>query len=339
MGRFPLLTVIGRYLEKRKLMVKKSTWENEKRILRHIAEVMDELTEQREMDTVNPEKMSPKDIRAFFDWMEKEGLEPETKAKYLQYLNGVLLFCRNPVMENMKREGFRFPKRTKKPIHAIPQNDLETIQEAAKKLKGWVGSRTRFLVVCYPATGLRPSELRLAHLEDLDTRNWTLRVRHPKGEGTYGQIRKTIILPQYRNDVLQYLKERKEYVKSQGFKEATYLIPRCDDGKDGFYSSNAFRKLKKEVQELAGIEFKLKDFRPTYATMSVELDPNLLPDVSTMLGHSDIKTTQRYYAQISCDSAGRRIEEAWGRKLAQSGQQSPKNNLIESEKWNSGYIW
>jgi integrase len=108
---------------------------------------------------------------------------------------------------------------------------------------------------------------------------------------------------------------------------------------DGFYSSNAFRKLKKEVQELSGVEFKLKDFRPTYATMTVELDPNLLPDVSTMLGHSNIKTTQRYYAQISCDSAGRRIEEAWEKKLAQSGRQNPKNNLIETEKCYSEYIW
>jgi len=90
---------------------------------------------------------------------------------------------------------------------------------------------------------------------------------------------------------------------------------------------------------MTGIEFKLKDFRPTYVTMSVERDPNLLPDISTMLGHSDIETTQRYYAQISSDSAGRRIEEDWERKLAQSGQQKPKNNLIESKKWNSGYIW
>jgi hypothetical protein len=30
------------------------------------------------------------------------------------------------------------------------------------------------------------------------------------------------------------------------------------------------------------------------ANTGVELDPNLLPDVSTMLGHADVKTTQRY---------------------------------------------
>ncbi len=68
------------------------------------------------------------------------------------------------------------------------------------------------------------------------------------------------------------------------------------------------------MQEISGVDFKLKDFRPTFATMSVELDPNLLVDVSAQLGHSNLTTTQRYYAQISAESAGSRLEKAWDKK-------------------------
>lgn len=45
------------------------------------------------------------------------------------------------------------------------------------------------------------------------------------------------------------------------------------------------------------------------------MDPNSLIDVSTALGHSNVKTTQRYYAQISADSAGERINKLWERAL------------------------
>ena len=59
----------------------------------------------------------------------------------------------------------------------------------------------------------------------------------------------------------------------------------------------------------------LKDFRPTYASLTVAMDPNSLIDVSTTLGHSNVKTTQRDYAQISADSAGERINKLWEKAL------------------------
>jgi len=41
----------------------------------------------------------------------------------------------------------------------------------------------------------------------------------------------------------------------------------------------------------------------------------------------------RYYAQISCDSAARRLEEVWKKKL----KAEYKNDLIEPERYLSGY--
>jgi integrase len=339
LGRYPFLTVLKQYLATRAIVVKESTLDNERRILKHLAGEIQGLADSGKMSTTNPKKMTKMDIKTISDHLAGR-VDPDTRGKYLQYLNGVLLFAENPVIENMKREGFRIPRGTRKPIHSLDEGELAAIQSAARELEGWKGVRASFLTICYPATGARPSELRLAHVEDLNVKNWTLWIRHPKGEGSWGEPRTVLVLPQYRREILRYLKEREAYVRSCGRSKATYLIPRCENGQDSCYSSNAFRKLKKEVQELAGVEFKLKDFRPTFAQRSIDLDPNLLPDVSTMLGHSSVKTTQRYYAQISCDHAAKRLESAWAKEL-QGEQQYPgdKTNLIDSEKWRTGYIW
>lgn len=342
MGRYPFVTVLERYLEKRAMVVVESTLDNESRILRHTAEVLEQLKEDGIISTTNPYKMGPADIKAYADYLTGK-VEPETKRKYIQYLDGVLLFAKNPVIGRMKKEGFRLPKGSKKPIRAISNENLGKIQAAAGEIEGWKGARAKFFSFCYPATGVRPSELRLSHLEDLNTKTWKLWVRHPKGEGSWGEPRPALVLPQYRAQVLQYLKDREAYVRACGLTKATYLIPRCDGGRNTHYCSNTFRKIKKEVQELSGVEFRLKDFRPTFATATVDIDPNLLPDVSIALGHATIKTTQQFYAQIKNDDAAKRIEEAWERKLAEEKapptSQIYKPNLIEPEKYGAGYIW
>ncbi len=342
MGRYPLMTVVNKHLEERSIVVQPSTLDNESRILRHIAREIQSLVDDGAMSTANPTKMVASDIKFYSDHLTGK-VNQDTKRKYLQYLNGLLLYAENPIMEKMKRKGFRVPRASRKPIRSLDDGELDAIQGAAKEMEGWKGARAAFLSVCYPATGARPSELRLSHLEDLNTKTWRLWIRHPKGEGSWGEPRTVPVMPKYRKDILRYLKQREAYLRSCGLSRATYLIPRCDGGKDTYYSSNAFRKLKKEVQEICGVEFKLKDFRPTFAQSTIDIDPNLLPDVSTALGHSSVKTTQRYYAQISCDHAANRLEDAWGKELHE-GPQEPqypgdKTNSIDSDKWRTGYIW
>jgi hypothetical protein len=119
------------------------------------------------------------------------------------------------------------------------------------------------------------------------------------------------------------------------------LVPNLR-GKDGFLSSNGFREIKKAVQERAGVEFRIKDFRPTFAQTIVDKDPSLLPDVSTILGHSNLANTQRYYAQIRGATAIRRVEKLWDESPDEShGQhENLKKHLIESKTYLSGYtLW
>ncbi len=151
----------------------------------------------------------------------------------------------------------------------------------------------------------------MAHLVDLNTRTWKLYIRVPKGGAKWAENRRVTTIPPYRQAFLDFLKAREELLRHYGREESTYLIQKLQEDKDTFYSSNHFRELKKELREVPGIEFKFKDFRPTFASLTVEMELNSLIDVLTTLGHSNVKTTQRYYAQIRSVSAGERINKLW----------------------------
>jgi len=330
MGRYPLKAAIDRYIEKRRLQVGESTWKNERRYLSHMADYFEPVNGPKPLAITNPEMMGPKEIRAIVNWMQdstkhRKGkpLDPDTQVRYLEKLEGVLKMNGNGIIQCMRDEGYSFPQRiARKPIKALTTEDLEAIQQAAEKIgsargepKGWRVAKAKLLACAYVATGLRPSELRLSHLVDLDTRAWRLFVRVPKGAAKWAENRRVTVVPPYRQAFLDFLKAREELLRFYGRKDATYLIPNLQGGKDSYYSANHFGDLKREVQEVCGIDFKLKDFRPTYASLTVAMDPNSLIDVSTALGHSNLKTTQRYYAQISADSAGERINKLWERAL------------------------
>ena len=241
----------------------KSTLEYEARILRYIAIELEDLREKKRLRTTGPKFMGPPKIRVFLDWMRDPDahggkvLDPDTQIHYLSKMEGLLKANGNKVIERMRYEGYQFPQKVaRKPIRALAEPDLVSIQEAAiriGKAKGepasWRRAKARFLMTIYVATGLRPSELRLAYFADLDIRRWRVYVRTPKGAGVWAENRTVTITPPYRNEVLVFLQQREELLRFYGRQKATYLIPNVRGGADNFYSSNHFRKLKKEVQE------------------------------------------------------------------------------------------
>ncbi len=333
MGRYPFLAAAAKYLDTRNGVVAKSTFSEEKRKLRYLGGVFQELRKKGKVGTTDPRLIARKDIQEFLDWMSDRGLDAETKAKYLQYLGGLLVFFGNTVLETMKREGWKMPNIRGKAIRALDEGSLRMIQNAAETMRGWNGDLARFMVWFYPCTGVRPSELRLAHLEDLNLRTWEFTVRHPKGDGSWGERRTVMVMPPARPAVHRYLQARDAYIHKRGLGKATALMPNCYRGRDEFFSSNALRQIKAKIETRAGVKFRLKDFRPTFAQTTVDKDSSLLPDVSKFLGHSNLATTQKYYAQIRGSTALQRIERAW----ASEKPEVPKNHLIEVDRYLSGY--
>ncbi len=333
MGRYPFLASVVKYLDTRRGVVAESTFNEESRKLRYLGRILEELKAKGKISSTDPRLVTRKDIQAFLTLMSEKGLDGETKAKYLQYLGGLLIFFGNPVLETMRREGWKSPNVRGKTIRVLDERSLMTIQQAAETMRGWNGDLARFMVWFYPYTGVRPSELRLAHVEDLNLRTWEFSVRHPKGDGSWGERRTVMVMPPARPAVLRYLEARDAYIHQKGLEKATALMPNCYRRRDEFFSSNALRQIKAEIQRRAGVKFRLKDFRPTFAQTTVDRDSSLLPDVSRILGHSNLATTQKYYAQIRGSTALQRIERAW----TSERPEGPKNHLIETEKYLSGY--
>ena len=182
--KYPLRTATKSYLAMREELVQRSTFDNESRILWHLVGVLEDMKSKGELATNNPWKMGRNEIRAILDRL-KDGdrpLENDTMDKYIRYLEGLLGHCGNHVIEGMKKDAPNlFPRRGRKPIAHLNEDQVGELRNAAEEIDGRNGAILRFVTAIYPATGLRPSELRKARLEDLNIETMTLKVRHPRG--------------------------------------------------------------------------------------------------------------------------------------------------------------
>ncbi len=310
-GRFPLLTAARKYLKRRVGTLADSTIVEQERKFRYLDKVFRELKADQKVLTTDPKRISREDVQAFLVWMNKKDLDPEYRSKLIGLLDKVTTFKRNPIVQQMRAEGERMPSALPKDLKSLDEADVLRLQHAANDMKGWTGEVARILTALLPATGLRPSELRLANLEDLDMKNWTLRVEHPKGQNNYAKKREVIILPQAREATLRFLKARMEHLQANGIDGAAPLIPSVQNGQATHYSSNWFRVVKAKVEKEAGVKFKLRDFRPTFTQMCLDRDPTLLSDVSKQLGHSTTRTTEKHYGRIRDRAAFLRLENAF----------------------------
>jgi len=340
-GRFPLLTAARKYLKRRVGILTESTIVEQERKFRYLDKVFRELKMDHKVLTTDPKRISREDVQAFLVWMNNKELDHEYRSKLIGLLDKVTTFKKNPVVQLMREEGERLPSALPKDLTSLDEADVLRLQHTADKMEGWTGDIAKMLTTFLPATGLRPSELRLANLEDLDVKNWTLRVRHPKGEGNYAKKREVIILPQAREATLRFLKARAEYLRTNCIDNAAPLIPSVQNGQAKHYSSNWFRVVKAKIEKEAGVKFKLRDFRPTFTQMCLDRDPTLLSDVSKQLGHSTTRTTEKHYGRIRDRAAFLRLENAFKAKEtsghAKNEKPDAKKSGIEIRSGITGY--
>ncbi|HEX9565985.1 MAG TPA: site-specific integrase [Thermoplasmata archaeon] len=142
----------------------------------------------------------------------------------------------------------------------------------------------------------------------MPTRAVAIYVAHPKGERAWGKERLAPILPAARQAMLDYLDERRTYLRGQ-VHEA--LIPlRRLDGTLTYWSDGLFAKLKGRLERESGVQFHLRTFRSTFA--QVAKDHNVsIEAVSRGLGHRTTRTTEIYYGRIRTESALAEFEQAF----------------------------
>lgn len=315
MGRYPFLEIGQTYIERRKPFLAKTTYDDLERKVRYLNKVFVRLKKEGKVGTTNPGKMTREYIGVFVEHIRSTGSQNYLVC-LLRFLKQICEFAGNNVFAQMRAEGESLPQKVPKDLKPLNEAELARLKEAAESINGWTGEVARFLVAMYPYSGLRVSELRLAHLEDLDTERWAIWVRHPKGEERYARQRTAPIFAPARPAVLRFLKARQEWLHKHSVERTEALIPSWRDGKFGFYESTQFRRIKAEVEEIASkngtpIRFHLKTFRDTYCQQNIDKDPSLLSAISLTMGHTTSRTTETHYGRIRTDKALEALQRLW----------------------------
>lgn len=317
--RDPFLSAARRYLDDLRPFRAPLTLEQLRRNLRTINRDLWALRRENKVANVRPETLKEEDVSAvLLCWRTRptrygKPMDPTSQAHLFRALKGFLEWCGNGAISRMKARGHvRFPRTIEKPIEVLDAEDLRRLREGAERIDGWNGSVARFLAAFLPATGLRPKEIRLARLCDLELDKRRVLVSHPKGEGSWAAPDYAPILSFVREAVTDFLAEREAYL---GGESCEALIPyRRVSGEIGPWSEAMLRKLKAQMERVSGVRFHLRTLRPTFAQTAKDARVSI-EAVSRALRHGSTRTTEAYYARIRGDDAFREIERAFERPV------------------------
>jgi len=341
LGRFPFLSLLARYVKEIEGCYAPTTVAETHRKLRKLSWDLRRLKKEGRIRTDNPLKMGSMDVMGLAKDMRDRGLSVNTISKQLGQLKIFLDWCGNPVITNLQKQNKQaIPKQRVRRLSSLNEDEVNRLLAAACSMPGWRGHVAVFLMAIYAFCGLRMSELRLAHEEDLDLKTWTILVRHPKGEATWGEKRAVYIPEPARAHVLRFVEARALMVYEHGEEGLQPLIPSFSPrGKAGFYTAQGIGNIKRLVEKKSGVKFEIRTLRRTYGQLL--LDRGVPIDaVSKSMGHSTSKTTETYYCRKSDAMVREEIDRAWGPVNASDNSRkfnSGKNDLIETEKYLSGY--
>jgi len=334
MGRNPLKTQISRYLAANVGYLAETTLVERGRKLGAFQRRYANICRHDQTLRRDPAKWSEIEVRAILLEMRQHDWSPTTQAHELENIEAVLRFVGNPILDTMKaRIPTLFPRRLSHRGPSLSAGERQRVLGAAEGIRGWNGEIARILIATHLYTGLRPKELRVSDVGDLDTQHWILHVRHPKGEGTYGDPRDMAIPEPLKPFINQYMKARESLLAEKGKLLARPLLCRKDNP-DAFYSANRLQKIKAKVEQLSGVKFELRALRRTYGQMLLDNDASL-EIASLALGHRSVRTTQAYYCQKSMDTVKSEVLRALG-----NGSSIPpgtENRLISRTDDNTGY--
>src|SRR5881396_3226947 len=202
MERHPYVLAMRAYLDGIQSTVGKATLRERESKLLYLFEVMLELRL-----STDPRIMDKEEIDALVLWMRERNLGLAYQAKLWQYIRGLLAFVGNNILDVMKARGqWKPPKRAYRPVTVKDDSWFSATVERLANETGWRPRMVLAATAIYYHTGLRPKELRLAALNDLDLQRWILTIRHPKGEGAWAVDGERVrLFPGARPFVLDYL--------------------------------------------------------------------------------------------------------------------------------------
>ena len=237
-----------------------------------------------EENGINYAKVSKEDIKAYLNYLKQIGKKPSTISRNLASIRSFYQFSiRNKKIKNDPTEDVQSPKIEKRVPSVLTAQEVELLLEQPKDVD-LKGTRDKAMLEFAYATGMRVTEIINLNIEDVNL------------DGEYVICR---VGSKQRNIPLGSLslKALKEYIE-----EARPILIRSEKEKALFVNVNGqrltrqgFWKIVKYYKEQAHIT---KDITPhvlrhSFATHLLQNGADLKA-IQTMLGHSDISSTQVY---------------------------------------------
>lgn len=229
------------------------------------------------------EMVSARIINDFYYWLQSEKKAgPEYSAKTIHIFKSMMNYAiLNNYIKNNVIQSLRFKRGPKKKIEFLRPEELEIL-----KMKRFASERLQqvadlFLLQCY--TGFSYADLAEfnpdLHIEtDNKGREWIIKAR-AKNE---------------IESVLPYFLDAKVLVEKYLKVNLTGLTLNLP-----IITNQKYNSYLKEIADICGFSINLTTHigRKTFGTIALNKGYSI-ESVSRMLGHSDIKTTQRHYAVI-----------------------------------------
>ena len=337
MGRYPFLAAANEYMALMQGVLKPSTWREYERRYRRMDQDMQALVRAGKIATTNPKKLTDRDVLLYLASLRARGMADSGVSHNIDALASLLRFVGNGALDKAKMTcPQHFPRYARMRLDPLEARDRAAIIKAAnatsdKDLRQMVAYGFAVAGIC---TGLRPGELRLAKISDLDLKRGTLHAEEVKGKDRYGEPRTAAIQPDGLPFLRRYVKARAAAVAKKGSTNDALFPTMCDwrDG-DGVYSQQGLSRLREIVSKETGVVFDGRACRRTYGQTSID-EGVPLDAVSRMLGHRTTKTTETYYARRTNEAAINEAQKIWDRQPKPIEINSP---LIDKRNDRTGY--
>lgn len=233
------------------------------------------------------------DVKRYLARLSRSGAAPTSQARRLSSLRQYFAFLYS---EGLRKDdptlAVEAPRRGRPLPRILSPEDVTTLIDAARAraAESAEGKRLLCLVEILYAAGLRVTELATLPLAAVKRKDSFLFVR---GKG--GKERIAPLNGEAREAIATYLDVRAEFLpRTKNAAAERYLFP--SRGAEGHLTRRRCHQMLKELAADAGVDpDKLSPhvLRHAFATHLVEGGADLR-SVQTMLGHSDISTTQIY---------------------------------------------
>lgn len=243
------------------------------------------LTFLAKIGVTEPGKISQGDILRFLTDLKQEGLSARSRARTLSAVRMFHRFLRMEKISNQDPTALVESPRMLRPLpHLLSQDEVDRLLAAPAGAEP-LAQRDRAMLEVLYATGVRVSELISLRLSDLNLEIGCL--------SAFGKGSKQRLIPlgeEALAALMDYLKSARSSLNKSG-KEQIIFLNRSGKG----LTRQGFWKILKRYAVIAGITQSISPhmLRHSFATHLLENGADLRA-VQTMLGHSDISTTQIY---------------------------------------------